>query len=467
MGGGPCDLVVIGAGPGGYAAAARAADLGMKVICVDRGWLGGTCLQVGCIPSKALLEASHRWAELKEGLDGHGIVAGDLRLDLSAMMKHKQGIVGRMTRGVASLFKSKGVEYVEGEARLAAAGRVSVEGAGQIEAGRVLLATGSSPAELPDLPFDGQRILGSEEALSLDAVPERMTVIGAGAIGLEMGSVWSRLGAAVEVVEYLDAVLPGADGEISRQLERALKRQGLKFHLSTRASGVEAGADGAQLHLESSKDGKTSTVECDCVLVAVGRRPHTEGLGLEEAGVGRDRSGFVTVDDDYRTTVDGIYAIGDVIPGPMLAHKAEAEGVAAVERMAGLGSSVNYGAIPNVVYTHPEVASVGLTEEQAREAGREVKTGRHSFRANARAHTMNAPDGFVKVVAEADSDRLLGVHILGPQASHLIAEAVVALEFGGSAEDLARTVHAHPSLSEVVREAAAAVDHNPNGRSAQ
>ena len=284
-----------------------------------------------------------------------------------------------------------------------------------------------------------------------------MAVIGAGAIGLEMGSVWSRLGAAVEVVEYLDAVLPGADGEISRQLERTLKRQGLKFHLSTRAAGVEAGGDGAQLHLESRKDGKTSTVECDCVLVAVGRRPHTEGLGLEEAGVGRDRSGFVTVDDDYRTTVDGIYAIGDVIPGPMLAHKAEAEGVAAVERMAGLGSSVNYGAIPNVVYTHPEVASVGLTEEQAREAGREVKAGHHSFRANARAHTMNAPDGFVKVLAEAGSDRLLGVHILGPQASHLIAEAVVALEFGGSAEDLARTVHAHPSLSEVVREAAAAV----------
>ena len=462
MAGRSCDLVVIGAGPGGYAAAARAADLGMKVVCVDRGWLGGTCLQAGCIPSKALLEASHRWAELQDGLDDHGILAAGLRLDLGAMMKHKQGIVGRMTKGVATLFKSKGVDYVEGEARLAAAGRVSVEGAGEIEAAGVLLATGSSPAELPDLPFDGQRILGSEEALSLDAVPERMAVIGAGAIGLEMGSVWSRLGAAVEVVEYLDAVLPGADGEISRQLERTLKRQGLKFHLSTRATGVEAGADGVRLHLESRKDERASVVECDCVLVAVGRRPHTEGLGLEEAGVERDRSGFVTVDEDYRTSVDGIYAIGDVTPGPMLAHKAEAEGVAAVERMAGMGSSVNYGAIPNVVYTHPEVASVGLTEEQAREAGHEVRSGRHSFRANARAHTMNAPDGFAKVVAEAGGDRLLGVHILGAQASHLIAEAVVAMEFGGSAEDLARTVHAHPSLSEVVKEAAAAaVEVNP------
>ena len=457
MAGRSCDLVVIGAGPGGYAAAARAADLGMKVVCVDRGWLGGTCLQAGCIPSKALLEASHRWAELQEGLDDHGILAAGLRLDLGAMMKHKQGIVGRMTRGVATLFKSKGVDYVEGEARLAAVGRVSVEGGSEIEAARVLLATGSSPAELTDLPFDGQRILSSEEALSLDAVPERMVVIGAGAIGLEMGSVWSRLGAAVEVVEYLDAVLPGADGEVSRQLERTLKRQGLKFHLSTRATGAEAGTDGVRLHLESRKDERASVVECDCVLVAVGRRPHTEGLGLEEAGVERDRSGFVTVDEDYRTSVDGIYAIGDVTPGPMLAHKAEAEGVAAVERMAGMGSSVNYGAIPNVVYTHPEVASVGLTEEQAREAGHEVRSGRHSFRANARAHTMNAPDGFAKVVAEAGGDRLLGVHILGAQASHLIAEAVVAMEFGGSAEDLARTVHAHPSLSEVVREAAAAV----------
>ena len=457
MAGRTCDLVVIGAGPGGYAAAARAADLGLKVVCVDRGWLGGTCLQAGCIPSKALLEASHRWAELKEGLDDHGILAGDLSLDLAAMMKHKQGIVGRMTKGVASLFKSKGVEYVEGEARLAAAGRVSVEGAGLIEAGRVLLATGSSPVELPDLPFDGQRILSSQEALSLEAVPARLAVIGAGAIGLEMGSVWSRLGAAVEVVEYLDAVLPGADGEISRQLERTLKRQGLKFHLSTRATGAETCDSGVRLHLEARKDERTSTVECDYMLVAVGRRPHTEGLGLEEAGVERDRSGFVSVDEDYRTSVDGIYAIGDVTPGPMLAHKAEAEGVAAVERMTGLGSSVNYGAIPNVVYTHPEVASVGLTEEQAREAGHEVRTGRYSFRANARAHTMNAPEGFAKVVAEAGGDRLLGVHILGPQASHLIAEAVVALEFGASAEDLARTVHAHPSLSEVVREAAAAV----------
>jgi dihydrolipoamide dehydrogenase len=451
-------LIVIGAGPGGYVAAARAADLKMKVACVDRGWLGGTCLQVGCIPSKALLEASHRWAELQEGLDDHGIVVGDLQLDLAAMMARKSKIVDTMTKGVGALFKAKGVDYVEGSARLAGDGRVTVEGAGELQAGRILLATGSSPVELPDLPFDGEHILSSTEALSLDEVPGRMVVIGAGAIGLEMGSVWARLGASVEVVEFMDAVLPGADGEISQQLQRTLKRQGMSFRLSTRATGAEIGADGVQLDL-ATKEGEEVTVGCDCVLVAVGRKPNAEGLGLEEVGVTRDERGFVTVDADYRTSVDGIHAIGDVTPGPMLAHKAEAEAVAAVERMAGMGSSVNYEAIPNVVYTHPEVASVGLSEAAATEAGHTVSTGKYQFRANARAHSMNAIDGFVKIVADADTDRVLGVHILGPQASHLIAEAVLALEFSASAEDLARTVHAHPSLSEVVKEAAASLTH--------
>ena len=457
MAGRTCDLVVIGAGPGGYAAAARAADLGLKVVCVDRGWLGGTCLQAGCIPSKALLEASHRWAELKEGLDDHGILVGDLRLDLAAMMKHKQGIVGRMTKGVASLFKSKGVEYVEGEARLAAAGRVSVEGAGQIEASRVLLATGSSPAELPDLPFDGQRILSSQEALSLDAVPERMAVIGAGAIGLEMGSVWSRLGGAVEVVEYLDAVLPGADGEISRQLERTLKRQGLKFHLSARATGAETCDSGVRLHLEARKGERTSTVECDYVLVAVGRRPHTEGLGLEEAGVDRDRSGFVTVDEDYRTSVDGIYAIGDVTPrtdaGPQGRGRGRgrrgAHGRPGIERQ--LRGHPQRGVHPPGGRLRGPHRGAG-PRSRARGAHRPLflprqRPGPHHER----------PRGLCQGGGRGRGDRLLGVHILGAQASHLIAEAVVALEFGASAEDLARTVHAHPSLSEVVREAAAAV----------
>ena len=452
------DLIVIGAGPGGYVAAARAADLGMKVACVDKGWLGGTCLQVGCIPSKALLEATHHWAELQDGLDDQGIIVGELKLDLAAMMARKSKIVDTMTKGVGALFKGKGVDYVVGSARLAGGGSVVVDGADDLNGERILLATGSAPVELPDLPFDGTHILGSTEALSLESVPARMVVIGAGAIGLEMGSVWSRLGTQVEIIEFMNAVLPGADAEISQQVQRTLKRQGMSFRLSTRATGADLDGDGIKLHV-AGQEGENTTVECDCVLVAVGRRPQTEGLGLESAGVETTERGFVTVDDDYRTTVDGVFAIGDVTPGPMLAHKAEAEGLVAVERMAGMGSSVNYEAIPNVVYTHPEVASVGLSETAAQEAGRQVRTGKHLFRANARAHSINCIDGFVKVVADAGTDRLLGVHIFGPQASHLIAEAVVAMEFRASAEDLARTVHAHPSLSEVVREAAASLSH--------
>jgi dihydrolipoamide dehydrogenase len=452
------DLIVIGAGPGGYVAAARAADLGMKVACVDKGWLGGTCLQVGCIPSKALLEATHHWAELQDGLDDQGIIVGELKLDLAAMMARKSKIVDTMTKGVGALFKGKGVDYVVGSARLAGGGSVVVDGADALNGERILLATGSAPVELPDLPFDGTHILGSTEALSLESVPARMVVIGAGAIGLEMGSVWSRLGTQVEIIEFMNAVLPGADAEISQQVQRTLKRQGMSFRLSTRATGADLDGDGIKLHV-AGQEGENTTVECDCVLVAVGRRPQTEGLGLESAGVETTERGFVTVDDDYRTTVDGVFAIGDVTPGPMLAHKAEAEGLVAVERMAGMGSSVNYEAIPNVVYTHPEVASVGLSETAAQEADHQVRTGKYLFRANARAHSINCIDGFVKVVADAGTDRLLGVHIFGPQASHLIAEAVVAMEFRASAEDLARTVHAHPSLSEVVREAAASLSH--------
>ena len=452
------DLIVIGAGPGGYVAAARAADLGMKVACVDKGWLGGTCLQVGCIPSKVLLEATHHWAELQDGFDDQGIIVGELKLDLAAMMARKSKIVDTMTKGVGALFKGKGVDYVVGSARLAGGGSVVVDGADDLNGERILLATGSAPVELPDLPFDGTHILSSTEALSLESVPARMVVIGAGAIGLEMGSVWSRLGTQVEIIEFMNAVLPGADAEISQQVQRTLKRQGMSFRLSTRATGADLDGDGIKLYV-AGQEGENTTVECDCVLVAVGRRPQTEGLGLESAGVETTERGFVTVDDDYRTTVNGVFAIGDVTPGPMLAHKAEAEGLVAVERMAGMGSSVNYEAIPNVVYTHPEVASVGLSETAAQEAGHQVRTGKYLFRANARAHSINCIDGFVKVVADAGTDRLLGVHIFGPQASHLIAEAVVAMEFRASAEDLARTVHAHPSLSEVVREAAASLSH--------
>ena len=456
------DLLVIGAGPGGYVAASRASDLGMKVACVDKGWLGGTCLQVGCIPSKALLESSHRYAEIQEGLADQGIVVGDVKLDLAAMMARKSKIVDTMTKGVGALFKAKNVDYLVGTARLFGAGQVIVNGADgetSINSKRILLATGSSPVELADLPFDGKHILSSTEVLALDAVPERMVVIGAGAIGLEMGSVWQRLGAQVEIVEFMDVVLPGADAEISQQVQRTLKRQGLVFRLATRATGAQI-IDGTVTLSLAGRDGKDSDViECDCVLVSVGRRPHTSGLDLDAVGIATDDRGFVTVDDNYQTMAEGVYAIGDVTPGPMLAHKAEAEAVVVVERMSGLGSTINYATIPNVVYTHPEVASVGLSEEAAIEAGHKVSTGKYLFRANARAHSVNCIDGFVKVVADAGTDRLLGVHIFGPQASHLIAEAVVAMEFCASAEDLARTVHAHPSLSEVVREAAASLSH--------
>jgi len=318
----------------------------------------------------------------------------------------------------------------------------------------VLLAMGSVPAELPGLPFDGEHVISSTEALSLDEVPERLVVIGAGAIGLELGSVWNRLGSEVQVVEFMDAVLPGADAEVSGQLQRILKRQGLGIHLSTSASGVEVGAAGVVVRLEPRDGGEGSAVECDRVLVAVGRRPASAGSGLEALGVQVDGRGFVQVDEDYQTSVPGVYAIGDLIPGPMLAHKAEAEAVVAVERMAGRGGRLQYDAIPAIVYTHPEAASVGQTEEGAAAAGRRVRVGKHLFRANARAHCMEGIDGFAKVIADADTDRILGVHILGPQASHLIAEGVLAMEMSASAEDLARTIHGHPTLSEVVKEAA-------------
>jgi dihydrolipoamide dehydrogenase len=452
-----CDLVVIGAGPGGYAAAVRAGRLGMKVACVEKEALGGTCLNVGCIPSKALLESSELFARAKQGLDQHGVGLGQVGLDLGAMMARKDRIVRAMTQGIAALFRGHGVEPVAGTGRIAGPGRVEVENGGEkrsLETRNILIATGSAPIELKGLPFDGERIISSTEALSLPEVPERLAVIGAGAIGLELGSVWSRLGARVLVVEFMDQILPGMDAEMTGQLQRLLKRQGLEFLLGASAKGAEIAAGRVRLAVVAG--GGERVEECDRVLVAVGRRPRTEGLGLE-AGIERDERGRIRVDADFQTKVPGIYAVGDAIAGPMLAHKAEAEGVAAVEKMAGIAGRVNYDAIPGVVYTHPELASVGLTEEGAREKFGEVKVGKCHFRANARAHCMDEVDGLVKVISHARTDRLLGVHILGPQASHLIAEAVVALEFAASAEDLARTVHAHPALSEVVREAAWAV----------
>ncbi|MEW6752938.1 MAG: dihydrolipoyl dehydrogenase [Candidatus Latescibacterota bacterium] len=449
------DLVVIGAGPGGYSAAARAGKLGMKVACVEREYLGGTCLNVGCIPSKALLESSYLYARARQGLEHHGIRLGEVGLDLAPMMARKDKIVRAMAQGVASLLRGSAVERVEGEGRIAAPRRVQVRGPGGesvLETERILIATGSLPVELRGLPFDGERVISSTEALRLTEVPARLVVVGAGAIGLEMASLWSRLGAQVLVVEYMEQVLPGCDAEMATQLLRLLKRQGMRLQLGASASRVEVGQAGVRLTVTCGD--QESVEECERVLVAVGRRPCSEGLGLEEVGVARDERGRIRVGADFQTSVPGIYAIGDCIPGPMLAHKAEEEGKAAVERMAGRGGHVNYEAIPLVVYTHPELASVGQSEASAQEKHGAVRVGRRLFRANGRAHCMDEIDGLVKVVSHPRTDRLLGVHVLGAQASHLIAEAVLAMEFSASAEDLARTVHAHPALSEVVRDAA-------------
>jgi len=452
------DLVVIGAGPGGYVAASKAAQLGMKVVCIDKSYLGGTCLNVGCIPSKALLESSALFYRAKKGLKQHGIGLGEVGLDLPAMMVRKAKIVQTMTKGIEGLFKGRGVTHFTGMGQVLAPGSVAVQGAdGErvLSAKHILLATGSTPVELPNLPFDGKHIISSTEALTLEKVPERLVVIGGGAIGLELGSVWSRLGAQVLVVEAMEQILPGMDREMAQQLERLLKRQGLKFLLGAKAQ-TAAIAEG-QVRLTIATGDQERVEACEQVLVAVGRKPCSAGLGLEDVGVAVNERGQVLVDAPGRTHVDGIWAIGDLGPGPMLAHKAEAEGVAVAEQMAGRTGQVNYAAIPAVVYTHPELASVGASEEAATAAGHAVAVGKYQFRGNARAHCMDDIDGLVKVVADAHTDQLLGMHILGPQASHLIAEGVLALEFGASAEDVARTVHAHPALSEVVGEAARAV----------
>ncbi|MCX8072336.1 MAG: dihydrolipoyl dehydrogenase [Candidatus Binatia bacterium] len=457
------DLVVIGAGPGGYIAAIRAAQLGMRVACVEKETpLGGTCLNIGCIPSKALLDSSEIYYQTKHQFAAHGVLVRDVELDLPALMARKERVVKVLTQGIAGLFKKHGIERVHGVARIAAPGRVVVNSNGserELTASRILIATGSVPAALPGLPFDGERIVSSTEALAFTQVPRKLLVVGAGAVGLELGSVWSRLGAEVLVVEFLDRILPGMDRKLAELLHKSLQRQGLRIQLQTTARSAEPVENGVRVTLDQR--GQTSVVEVDRVLVAVGRRPYTDGLGLEALGVERDRRGFITVDENYQTSVPGIYAIGDVIPGPMLAHKAEEEGVAAVERMNGIAGHVNYDAVPNVVYTAPELAGVGLTEEAAQERGLDVRVGTFPFLANGRARCLGETDGQVKVIADAKTDRILGVHILGPRASDLIAEAALAIEFGASAEDLARTCHAHPTLPEALREAALAVDGRP------
>ena len=453
------DLVVIGAGPGGYVAAIRAAQLGMRVACVEKdGALGGTCLNVGCIPSKALLDSSELFHQARHGLGAHGVNVSGVELDLGAMMTRKDRVVRGLTQGVASLFKKNKVVWVQGAARLAAPGRVAVRGAqGEqtLEAARVLIASGSEPAPLRTLPFDGERIVSSTEALSLSRVPARMLVVGAGAVGLELGSVWSRLGAEVTVVEIVDRILPGMDGGMAAQLQRALERQGLSFRLATEARGAVRAGNGVRVTV-ASKDG-SADVEADVVLVAIGRRPYMNGLGVRELGVKVDERGRIVVNDRFETSVAGVFAIGDVIAGPMLAHKASEEGVIAVECMAGQPAHVNYDAIPNIVYTWPELASVGLSEEEAAARGVAVAVGTFPFVANGRARCLNETDGGVKVLAGVRTDRIVGLHILGPRASDLIAEAALAMEFDASAEDVARSIHGHPTLPEAIKEAALAV----------
>ncbi len=455
------DVAVVGAGPGGYVAAIRAAQLGLKVALIEKHErLGGTCLNVGCIPSKALLESSELLYAARHRCRDHGVVIGDVSLDLDAMMARKVSVVTQLTDGVAGLMKKNKVEVLQGHAELTGPDRLRVTGDGEpvdVTAKAIIIATGSAPVELPFLHFDGSRVIDSTGALSLPAVPDHLVVIGAGAVGLELGSVWLRLGAKVTVVEMMPQIVPFADRQVAGQLQRALKAQGMEFHLATKVTAAEVGEGGVTLTLRDGKD-QESTIEGDRVLVAVGRRPYTEGLGLAAVGLELDAHGRIPVDESLRTEVPSIYAIGDVIAGPMLAHKAEEEGVAVAETIAGGAGHTNPAVIPSVVYTDPALATVGLGEAQAKERGFEPRVGRFLFRANGRAKAMGSEDGLVKVIADAATDRLLGVQIVGPAASELIAEAVVAMEFQASAEDLARTIHAHPTLSEVVKEAALAVD---------
>ena len=457
------DIVVIGAGPGGYVAAIRAAQLGMKTACIDsRQTPGGTCLNIGCIPSKALLQSSEKYAEARNGLAEHGIKISNADLDLAAMMARKDKVVTTLTRGVEFLFRKNKVDWLKGIARIAAPGRVMVgtgNGASQeIEAGAIVIATGSESIPLPGLTIDEQRVVSSTGALAFDRVPERLAVIGGGYIGLELGSVWSRLGSKVTVIEFLDRILPNMDRELGPALQRVLTRSGVAFKLATKVVRGELGNEAVTLELEPAKGGDRETLAADAVLVAIGRRPFTDGLGLDEIGVARDPAGRVTVDGGFATNVPGIYAIGDAIRGAMLAHKAMEEGTALAERLAGQKPGIDYDAIPSVVYTWPEVAAVGKTEEELKAAGIEYRVGKFPFTANARARTNADTDGFVKVLAEAATDRVLGVHIIGPDAGTIIAEAALAMEFGASAEDIARTCHAHPTLSEALKEAALAVD---------
>jgi dihydrolipoamide dehydrogenase len=459
----PYDLIVIGSGPAGYVCAIRAAQLGLKTAVVEKcATYGGTCLNIGCIPSKALLHASELFEEAGHGFAAFGIDVPAPKLNLDAMMAHKDATVKANVDGVAFLFKKNKIDGVRGTGRIAAPGKVEVKAEDgstrMLEAKSIVIATGSDVMPLPGVVIDEKRIVSSTGALELAPPPKRLLVVGAGIIGLELGSVWRRLGSQVEVIEYLDRILPGMDAETAKQFQRLMEKQGAKFHLSRKVTKAELTKNAVTLTVEPAAGGDATTMAADVVLVAIGRRPMTDGLGLAETGVKLDERGRVEIDEHFRTTVPGIYAIGDVVRGPMLAHKGEDEGMACAELIAGKAGHVNYDVIPNVVYTYPEIASVGKNEEELKAQNITYKVGKFPFTANGRARANRTPEGFVKVLADAATDQVLGVHILGAGASEMIAEAAVLMEFKGSSEDLARTCHAHPTMTEAVKEAALAVE---------
>jgi len=455
------DVVVVGGGPGGYVAAIKSAQLGMKTACVEmRGRLGGTCLNVGCIPSKALLTSTHHYYDAKHHFADHGVViSGDVTMDVEKMQATKSKSVDGLTGGIEYLLKKYGVDYVKGKGKITGPNGVEVAlnegGSESLDAKNIVIATGSEVTPLPPVPVDnaGGKIVDSTGALEISKIPEKMAVVGGGVIGLEMGSVWARLGADVTVIEFLDRILPSNDTELSKKFQTTLKKQGFKFNLKTKVVKSEVQDDGVLLSTEPSKGGDVKEEKYDVVLVSTGRRPFTEGLGLEDLGIQTDKLGRIEVDSHFKTAVPSIYAIGDCISGPMLAHKAEEEGIAAVETIAGYAGHVCYDAIPGVVYTYPELANVGKTEEELKEANISYNVGNFPFSANSRARANGSSEGFVKVLADKETDKILGVHIIGPNAGEMIAEAVIAIEYGASSEDMARTCHAHPTLSEAFKEA--------------
>ncbi len=453
------DVIIIGGGPGGYVCAIRCAQLGLKVACVEkRSTLGGTCLNVGCIPSKALLSASHKYEEVGKHVEKMGVKIGKVDLDLKAMMAHKDNVIADNTKGIEFLFKKNKIDWLKGWGSISAKGEVTVDKV-KYKAKYIVIASGSDVISLPNVEIDEKQIVSSTGALELSKVPKKLTVIGGGVIGLELGQVWMRLGAEVTIIEYLDRILPGMDNDVVKEAQKILSKQGMKFKLGCKVTSANKSKTAVELSVEPAAGGEVEKIKSDVVLVAIGRKPYTEKLGLEKVGVELDERGRIKTDGNFKTSVDGIYAIGDVIEGAMLAHKAEDEGVVLAEMLVGQSGHIDYDAIPGIVYTHPEIASVGKTEEQLKEAGIKYKVGKFPYMANGRARAMNETEGFVKIIAHEKTDRVLGVHIIGAEAGTMIAEAVLAMEAELSSEDIARTCHAHPTLNEIVKEAALAVDN--------